>query len=175
MNKFYVYAWLRADGTPFYIGKGCGRRAWTQNCHLQKVPQSDRVRLLAEGLSNDEALEWEKDLISLLGRKIDGSGCLRNLTTGGEGISGHRHSTESRMKMSVASKGKSKGPQSLSHKEKRAEARRKRVTWAHPEHGNHHCSASELVQAFGSLSRAGLSRLMTGKACAYKGWSICDG
>lgn len=169
-KRFYVYAWLRPDGTPFYIGKGCGKRAWTQSCHRQRVPDNRSIRILSSGLSNEEAVEWEVALIALLGRKDLGTGCLRNLTNGGEGIPGFRFSEESRRKM--AGPRKPYGPQSESHKSKRAAVQRKTTTWHHPEYGVRVCSASELMEEYKGLSRAGLSRLFNGVYPHYKGWSL---
>ena len=173
MTKFYVYGYFREDGTPYYIGKGTGYRATTQSCHTVKVPADrSRIRILTGELSDEEAREWEKDLIALLGRKVDGSGCLRNLTLGGEGIAGFRFSEESKKRMSRSAKGKPKGPQSPAHKEAKAEALRQRINWWHDDHGSVHCSASELIKRFGGLSRAGLSRIKNGKYNYYKGWSV---
>lgn len=172
MERFYVYAWMREDGTPFYVGKGTGRRAWTQNCHIQRVPPPGRVKILKDGLTDEDAREWEVDLISLLGRKDLGTGCLRNLTNGGEGISGYRFSDQSRAKMSAAHKGRRRGPQTEQHKTRKAKAQMRAVTWSHEEHGTYYCSAVELVSRFGSLSRAGLSRIKTGAYGEYKGWRV---
>lgn len=173
MDKFYVYGYFREDGTPYYVGKGTGYRATTQYCHSVKVPEDRlRVRILADNLSDEEAREWEKDLIALLGRKDNGTGCLRNLTDGGEGVAGFRFSEASKRKMSESSKGIKLGPQSNTHKEKRAEALRQRITWQHDDHGSVYCSASELISRFDELSAAGLSRIKNGRYASYKGWRI---
>lgn len=92
-KRFYVYAYLRSDGTPYYIGRGTGRRIHNRN-HSVALPSVDRRRILVAGLTNDEANEWEVALISILGRKNDGTGCLRNLTEGGGGVSGFAHTEE---------------------------------------------------------------------------------
>ena len=98
-RRFYVYAYLRADGTPYYIGKGTGRRAWRHNKGDRvPAPASEFVQILLDSLTSAEALSAEVDLIALLGVKKDG-GCLVNWTEGGDGLS--NPSDEVRAKMSA--------------------------------------------------------------------------
>lgn len=36
MTEFYVYAHLKPDGTPFYVGKGCNGRSREFSCGRNK-------------------------------------------------------------------------------------------------------------------------------------------
>lgn len=86
MTGFYVYAYLREDGTPYYVGKGAGNRAWTKGKdEIKKPTNKTRIIIIAENLTNDEAKYLEIELISHLGRKDLGTGVLRNKTPGGDG------------------------------------------------------------------------------------------
>ena len=77
MSKFYSYLWLREDGTPYYAGKGCGKRAFVRDDHRIPPPR-DRARILILNRdSEDEAFETEKELIFNWGRKDNGTGCLQ--------------------------------------------------------------------------------------------------
>jgi hypothetical protein len=96
---YYVYALMREDGqTPFYIGKGCGKRidvhesqAMRDNSHkgriLQKIIKQGlpvtKIKLV-EGLLDEQAKQIECDLIQLIGRWPIGP--LANLTRGGDGV-----------------------------------------------------------------------------------------
>lgn len=83
MDKlFYTYLWLREDGTPYYVGKGHGDRAFRKGS-----PPVERI-LLQEHPSEQAANDAEVFLISYYGRKDTGTGILRNRTSGGEGTSG---------------------------------------------------------------------------------------
>jgi len=83
---FYTYLWLREDGTPYYVGKGHGDRAYKYHRRHGSPPKQRVVIYQAE--SEVDAFETEIALIWYYGRKDLGTGCLRNLTNGGEGTSG---------------------------------------------------------------------------------------
>ena len=80
--QFYTYLWLREDGTPYYAGKGMGIRAYRSH-RMGKAPSRDRI-LVQDFASEQDALVAEMFLIAAYGREDQGTGCLLNLTDGGE-------------------------------------------------------------------------------------------
>ena len=89
MFIYYVYAYLREDGSPYYIGKGKNQRAYS-NTHTVPKPPNNRIVFLETNLSNVGACALERRYIRWYGKKCDGSGILRNTTDGGDGNSGPR-------------------------------------------------------------------------------------
>lgn len=124
MLIYYVYAYLRKNGTPYYIGKGKGRRVWGK--HTVPVPKDkSRVVFLEKNLTNLGACALERRYIRWYGRQNNGTGILRNLTDGGEGTDGYSHSESAKQLIGEALKGKSKNPKSIA---KRTESRKSYVT-----------------------------------------------
>jgi hypothetical protein len=97
---YYTYLWLREDGTPYYVGKGFGNRAFRKGS-----PPRDRI-LIQEFPSEADSLFAEQFLIAYYGRKDLGTGILINLTDGGEGVSGFLFPLELRKQKSQSMKGK---------------------------------------------------------------------
>lgn len=151
MKVYYTYMWLRENGTPYYVGKGQDDRAFHQ--FERQFPPPDRSRILIQEFpSEEDAFFAEIFLITYYGRKDIRTGILRNLTDGGEnppkrygrqteeqrraisdaligrigGMTGKKHSTETRRKMSQIKIGKASRPKGFhlteDHKKKIGEA-----------------------------------------------------
>ena len=98
---FYVYFYLRTDGSPYYVGKGKYDRAWSNrhNVHLPKDPSL--IKIIESNLSEIGAFALERRYIRWFGRKDNGTGILRNLTDGGEGSSGRIYTEQQRKQISL--------------------------------------------------------------------------
>jgi hypothetical protein len=103
---FFTYAHSKPDGTLFYIGKGTQKRAYAKdnrNPYWQHVfnKHGRTVDMLAGWDQEADALLHEQFLIAC----FKGMGYkLANITDGGEGVSGHKHSADVKAKMSAFQK-----------------------------------------------------------------------
>jgi NUMOD3 motif len=118
--EYYTYAYLREDGTPYYVGKGKGRRAFLKHGSFYPPPKK-RILFLKRNLTEKQAFIHEVYMISVFGRKDLGTGILHNKTDGGDGCSG-KIMTEKDIEN--RRKGRLGKPLSESHKRKIAEANR---------------------------------------------------
>ena len=136
--RYYVYALLRPDDTPFYFGKGTvlrGRYHSRPTSHIAKAKNGEISyranvirKILAEGdtigvaivfTTNDESMAFAEEC-----RLITSTKNLTNQTTGGEGysqspeviakrvalITGKKHSNETRQRMSDTAKARGAYP-----------------------------------------------------------------
>lgn len=111
MTQFYTYLHCKPDGTPFYVGKGHGKRSHEfrrRNLHHSHVIRKygrDAIQIFVfQCESEEQAFADESHQIAQL--RKDGYD-LCNYTDGGEGVSGLVHSDVTRKLMSEAKKGKS--------------------------------------------------------------------
>jgi hypothetical protein len=110
MDNYLVYIHTRPSNNEiFYVGKGkqhrirqkCGR-----NIYWKRIVDKENgfnSQVIAGSLTEKEALAYEVLMIS----KLKEAGCkLSNLTIGGDGVSGYKHSSEQIAKWSAERKGK---------------------------------------------------------------------
>ena len=127
---FYVYIYLDSNKNgsyeygdycflyePFYVGKGCRRRMYHHVKHCESNnKKNNRIRKLlnsnkppfifkvASNLSESEAFSLEMTLIQMIGRSDLNKGPLLNLTDGGEGSFGYKHSEDAKKRMKESRK-----------------------------------------------------------------------
>ena len=105
-SDYYTYAYLREDKTPYYIGKGRGKRIYSKNKLINPPKDRSRIIFLKKDLTEAEAFKHEIYMIFVFGRKDLGTGILRNLTNGGDGASGRVNSEKTKKKLSAVNSGK---------------------------------------------------------------------
>jgi hypothetical protein len=103
-ERFYVYALLRSDDEPFYVGKGLGKRIFSHEAEARNttlrthklnviraiIGAGGQIRYALPHFCEDEAEahKIEVQLISSIGRHDLRKGPLANQTDGGEGATG---------------------------------------------------------------------------------------
>jgi len=108
-NQFYIYVHCRPSGEPFYVGKGSGKRAYAfgkkvgrNNYYkniIAKYGKENITIYIHPCQSEQHAFDCEIWMIEWCrnqGHK------LANLTNGGEGLSGHNHSSETKLKIGTS-------------------------------------------------------------------------
>ncbi len=114
--NFIVYTFsVPGEELPFYVGKGLPDRPQrhfeadnlAKTTHFYNKLNSllgrgiyPTIKVVASGLTEQQAFDFEISLIKVYGRRDLGTGCLCNHTDGGEGRSGQVTSYETIVKLS---------------------------------------------------------------------------
>jgi len=143
----YIYRHIRLDkNEPFYIGVGSAKnhyRAYSKcnrNKHWNNIVKNTdyEVDILFDDLDNDTAVLKEIEFIKLYGRVDLGTGCLVNLTDGGDGCLSRKITEEVKKKISLSNTGKVR---SDIFKKNRSIAQKKKLM--NPEEYRKHCEATK--------------------------------
>lgn len=112
IDRFYVYLLrIEDEPLPFYVGKGSGKRAKSHICECNLNTETNKhktnkikkalrgnKKVLVEYIESDliEQKAFDLEIASIIkyGRRDLKTGCLTNMSNGGEGLSGYVHSKD---------------------------------------------------------------------------------
>lgn len=158
----FVYCYLRADGTPYYVGIARLANRPVRRLKADTKPPRDhsRIRVMRSGLSWDQACHWERVYIARYGRKDNGTGFLRNRTDGGDGVIGYSHTEETKRLIGEMARGQKRSDatcrrisEGLRGRRLSAEAKEK-------------IRLANLGKTYPQAVREKVSRALTGRPCS---------
>ena len=180
-NEYYTYAYLTHNRRPYYIGMGCGDRAYRPHPHMDVcMPSRDLIIILKSNLTQAEAWKHERYMIAIL----DG---LVNKSRGGAGWGGgspasperkrkigdanrgRSLSTEHKRKLSLAKRGKRQSPQAIA---KRAKGCRRSISLVSPEGTIVSFESVNDCADFLGVHHSSISHLRRGKTHSCKGYTL---
>ena len=163
-NRFYTYAYLREDKTPYYIGKGTGDRIYSTNRRNNPPKDKSRIIFLKQNLTEEEAFRHEIYMIAVFGRKDLRTGILHNLTDGGDGASGYVFSEETKRKQSEAHKGNTTWLGKTHSEETKRKMSDTRKGKTHSEETKRKQSEAKKGKTFSEESKRKMSEAQKGKS-----------
>lgn len=146
MNKQLYFHINNVTGEVFYVGIGNPRRAYSKYYRSKfwhNIVNKYGYDIIIEetNLTHYQACELEIYWIKRIGRRDLGLGTLVNHTDGGDGLIGHKHTQETKDKISSLNTGKTR---SIESKLKMSESRKGKKFTKHSEESKKNMSLAQI-------------------------------
>lgn len=175
MGNCFLYRHIRLDKDEvFYIGiakyhptRMIYTRAFSKNRNSiwKKVVSKTEydIEIVLDELTWEEACKKEIEFIAFYGRKITNEGTLVNITTGGEGAAGNRHSAETKQLMRQKAIGKVISEHQREIARKNATGNKNTVGYKHNEDFKEKCRRAQTGKKMSEQAKKKIGDFWRGK------------